>query len=145
VSDDILSRIDEAMARNEERFHPFGPTPLMSSTEQVADMREALADLDEWLGHTQGGSFRCRGCRLWIVQDVKLCGPCSVLPSCLAERSAAEWGGTVVCFRPSGHDGQHETVTGRCWMDPPSPVEPLRPATWSEFAATISYNDGPRR
>lgn len=27
----------------------------------------------------------------------------------------------MVCFRPGGHDGQHESVQGRCWMDAPSP------------------------
>jgi hypothetical protein len=82
-------------------------------------------------------SFRCRGCRLWIAQDVKLCGPCSALPSCLAERSAVEWGGLVKCFRPAGHDGQHESVQGRCWMDEPSPVEPLQPAVCGALPAFV--------
>lgn len=123
MSDDILSRIDEAMARNADRFHPFGPRPAKTITEKVADLGEALADLDEWLGHSQCAIFRCRGCRLWIVQDVQLCGPCSALPSCLAERFSAEWGGLAACFRPDGHDGQHESVQGRCWMDPPALVE----------------------
>lgn len=99
MSDDILARIDEVMARNAERFHPFGPVrPPVSRPLALP--------------------YRCRGCRLWIAQDVKLCGPCSALPSCSAERSAAEWGGLAVCFRPDGHDGQHESVQGRCWMDP---------------------------
>jgi hypothetical protein len=107
MSDDILARIDEVMARNAERFHPFGPVrPPVSRPLALP--------------------YRCRGCRLWIAQDVKLCGPCSALPSCLAERSAAEWGGLAKCFRPGGHDGQHESVQGRCWMDAPSQIEPLR-------------------
>jgi hypothetical protein len=96
VSDDILSRIDDAMARNAERFHPFGPP--------VPPVRRPYAL-----------PYRCRGCRLWIAQDVKLCGPCSALPPCRAERLNERTERRMACLRPDGHDGQHEEVQGSAW------------------------------
>lgn len=71
--------------------------------------------------------YRCRGCRLWIAQDAKLCGPCSALPSCGAGRLNALTGRAMACFRPAGHEPPHEEVLGSAWgPDDCTPVEAAR-------------------